>query len=113
MTASLDIPTRLRISPTPLFVVESMAATRCNGSTISWCSSFASPLALAFSTVRVLFACRLSILRISKIWLAARRRKRHSGNLQGGLQLELFADPPVPRDPERPLVDLLPDAYDV
>src|SRR6266849_1834409 len=47
MTASLEIPTRLRISPTRLFVVESMAATRCNGSTISWCSSFASLLALA------------------------------------------------------------------
>jgi hypothetical protein len=41
---------------------------------------------------------------------ADRRRKKRK--LQG-LQLELFADPPVPRDPERPLVDLLPEAYDV
>jgi hypothetical protein len=43
---------------------------------------------------------------------ADRRRKKRSGNLQGGLQLELFADQPVPRDPERPLFDLLPEAYD-
>ena len=35
-----------------------------------------------------------------------------SGNLQGGLQLELFSDEAVPRDAERPLFDLLPEAYD-
>lgn len=35
-----------------------------------------------------------------------------SGNLQGGLQLELFADQPVPRDPGRPLLDLMPEAFD-
>jgi hypothetical protein len=43
---------------------------------------------------------------------ADRRRKKRSGNLQGGLQLELFADQPVPRDPDRPLLDLMPEAYD-
>ncbi len=40
-----------------------------------------------------------------------RRRKKRSGKLQGGLQLELFADQPIPRDPDRPLFDLLPEAY--
>jgi hypothetical protein len=39
-------------------------------------------------------------------------RKRRQRKLQG-LQLELFAPEPVPRDPGRPLVDLLPEAYDV
>jgi len=43
----MDIPTRFRISPTPLVSVESMAATRCNGCTLSWCNSFASELAPA------------------------------------------------------------------
>ena len=32
--------------------------------------------------------------------------EKSSGNLQGGLQLELFADQPVPRDSDRPLLDL-------
>ena len=41
-----------------------------------------------------------------------RLRKRSSGNLQGGLQLKLFSDEPVARDAERPLFDLLPEAYD-
>jgi hypothetical protein len=41
-----------------------------------------------------------------------RRRKKCSRKLHS-LQLELFPDPLVPRDPERPLVDLLPEAYDV
>ena len=58
---------------------------------------------------------------------ADRRRKKRSGRLQRGLQLELFTDQPVPRDAERPLVsesdttprdadrplfDLLPGAYE-
>jgi hypothetical protein len=38
------------------------------------------------------------------------RNKRSSGNLQG-LQLELFSDQSVPRDPDRPLLDILPEAY--
>jgi hypothetical protein len=41
---------------------------------------------------------------------ADRQRKKRSGNLQGGLQLELFSDEAVPRDAERPLFDLLPEA---
>jgi hypothetical protein len=43
---------------------------------------------------------------------ADRQRKKRSGNLQGGLQLELFEDQPVPSDPDRPLLDLMPEAYD-
>ena len=43
---------------------------------------------------------------------ADRRRKKRSGKLQGALQLELFADQPVPRDADRPLFDLLPEAYE-
>jgi hypothetical protein len=42
---------------------------------------------------------------------ADRQRKKRSGNLRGGLQLELFSDEAVRRDPERPLFDLLPEAY--
>ena len=42
----------------------------------------------------------------------AAARKKRSGNLQGGLQLELFSDEAVPRDAARPLFDLLPEAYD-
>jgi hypothetical protein len=42
---------------------------------------------------------------------AARQRRKRSVKLQGGLQLELFADEPIPRDAERPLFDLLPEAY--
>ena len=34
---------------------------------------------------------------------ADRQRKKRSGNLQGGLQLELFSDEAVPRDAERPV----------
>ena len=41
-----------------------------------------------------------------------KKSKQRAGKLQG-IQLELFPDPLVPRDPERPLVDLLPEAYDV
>ena len=37
---------------------------------------------------------------------AADRRRKKRGNLQEGLQLELFADQPVPRDSDRPLLDL-------
>ena len=43
---------------------------------------------------------------------ADRRRRTRSGKLQRGLQLELFADQPVPRDADRPLFDLLPEAYE-
>jgi hypothetical protein len=47
-----------------------------------------------------------------------RRAKKRSGNLQGGLQLELFDEPItqqsyVPRDPDRPLLDLIPEAYSI
>jgi hypothetical protein len=43
---------------------------------------------------------------------ADRRRKRRSRNLHGGVQLERFADQPVPRDTDRPQFDLLPKAYE-
>jgi hypothetical protein len=50
---------------------------------------------------------------------AGKRCKKSSRPLQG-IQLEMFADPPDPkfyrpaviRDPERPLADLFPEAYD-
>jgi hypothetical protein len=58
------------------------------------------------------------ILEAIALRAAERRRakKRSSGNQQGGLQLELFDEPItqqsyVPRDPERPLLDILPEAY--
>jgi hypothetical protein len=40
------------------------------------------------------------------------RRRKRSVKLQEGVQLELFADEPIPRDADRPLVDLLPEAYE-
>jgi hypothetical protein len=43
---------------------------------------------------------------------ADRRRKKRRGKLQGGLQLELFADQPVPGDAERPLLDIFPEFYE-
>ena len=43
---------------------------------------------------------------------ADRRRRKRRGNPEGGLQLELFTDQPVPRDADRPLFDLLPEAYE-
>jgi hypothetical protein len=43
---------------------------------------------------------------------ADRQRRKRSAKLQGGLQLELFSDQPVPRDADRPLFDLLPEAYE-
>ena len=43
---------------------------------------------------------------------ADRRRKKRNVDLQGGLQLELFADQPAPRDAERPLFDVIPEAYE-
>jgi hypothetical protein len=43
---------------------------------------------------------------------ADRRERRRSRNPQAGLQLELFADQPAPRDRDRPLFDLVPEAYD-
>jgi hypothetical protein len=43
---------------------------------------------------------------------ADRRRKKHGAKQQGSLQLDLFADEPIPRDAERPLFDLIPEAYD-
>ena len=39
------------------------------------------------------------------------RRPKPGGKAKPSLQLELDFEP-VPRDPERPLVDLLPEAYD-
>jgi len=41
---------------------------------------------------------------------ADRRRKKHGAKLRGSLQLELFGDQPIPRDAERPLFDLIPEA---
>jgi hypothetical protein len=41
---------------------------------------------------------------------ADRRRKKHGAKLQGGSQLELFTDEPIPRDAERPFFDLIPEA---
>jgi hypothetical protein len=43
---------------------------------------------------------------------ADRWRKKHGAKLQESLQLDLFADEPIPRNAERPLFDLIPEAYD-
>jgi hypothetical protein len=45
-----------------------------------------------------------------RFYRPARRPKPRAAAGQS-LQLELFADQPVPRDPDRPLFDLLPEAY--
>ena len=56
--------------------------------------------------------------RRTKPGIAAKECKKSSGKLQG-VQLELFADelkvncsPSVNSDPDRPLFDLFPEAYD-
>jgi hypothetical protein len=40
------------------------------------------------------------------------RRPKLGAKAKESLQLELFPQEPVPRDAERPLFDLLPEAYD-